>query len=405
MSEAAPVRPLSRLQKWVIAFGLLSMGVGFTISFVVAPPLARSAGLTELQVAGMLTLSSLLFAFMTPVWGRISGRIGRKRVMVFALFMTAFNNMIFLFTLDAAIHGVFVGLQAFFALAAVRTAFGLLSSGLQPAAFAAMTDATTPHDRAAGLGFLGAAMSVGSILGPAAAAVLARFGALAPLWGSVAFSLMCSVIFLFVLPKEESDSTRQRPKPLSLMDPRVRPFIIFLISYFMAVACVQQTIAWFVSDRFGFQGAEAVEFGGLVFAVMAVCMVLVQTFYVDRFKPDPRFMLPVGLALVATGYATAIIHTPFIFLCMSFAVMGSGAALIVPSLNALGTLAVEPKDQGAAGALMAAAPPAGFVVGPLIGAGLYMIHNDLPLTVSATAMVCLLIAALVFVKRPKTVRQ
>ena len=81
MSEAAPVRPLSRLQKWVIAFGLLSMGVGFTISFVVAPPLARSAGLTELQVAGMLTLSSLLFAFMTPVWGRISGRIGRKRVI------------------------------------------------------------------------------------------------------------------------------------------------------------------------------------------------------------------------------------------------------------------------------------------------------------------------------------
>jgi len=66
MSEPTPVRPLSRFQKWVIAFGLLSMGVGFTISFVVAPPLARSAGLTELQVAGILTISAALFAFMTP---------------------------------------------------------------------------------------------------------------------------------------------------------------------------------------------------------------------------------------------------------------------------------------------------------------------------------------------------
>ena len=105
MTEDAPVRPLSRLQKWVIAFGLLSMGVGFTISFVVAPPLARDAGLTEIQVAGVLTISAFLYAFFTPIWGRIANRYGRKRVMVFALFATALANSLFLLILDAALKG------------------------------------------------------------------------------------------------------------------------------------------------------------------------------------------------------------------------------------------------------------------------------------------------------------
>lgn len=399
MSEPTPVRPLSRFQKWVIAFGLLSMGVGFTISFVVAPPLARSAGLTEIQVAGILTISAALFAFMTPTWGKFANRFGRKRVMVFALFMTALTNTGFLLSLEAAMKGVVVGMHAFFLLMSARTLFGLLSSGLQPAAFSAMTDATTPHDRAAGLGFLGAAMSVGSILGPGAAAILAKFGALAPLWGSIVFTVVCGLIILFSLPAETSDAKTQKPKPLELTDKRVRPYLIFLVSYFMAVACVQQTIAWFVSDRFGFEGAKAVENGGLVFAVMAVAMVLVQTFYVNRLKPDPHFMLPTGLVLVAIGYGTAIPHAPFVFLCMSFLVMGAGSALIVPSLNALGTLSVDTHEQGGAGALMAAAPPAGFVVGPLIGAGLYMVHNDLPLTISTIAMVVLFLTALTVLRR------
>ena len=403
MTEDKPVLPLSRLQKWVIAFGLLSMGVGFTISFVVAPPLARDAGLSEIQVAGVLTISAFLFAVFTPIWGQIANRYGRKRVMVFAMFATALMNSLFLLTLDAALKGLFVGLQTFFLLAGVRVAFGLLTSGLQPAAFASMTDATTYQDRDAGLGILGAAMSVGSILGPAAAAVLARFGALAPLWGSVAFSAISGLIVLLVLPKDEPhDATIQRPKALSLNDARVRPFFLLMMFYFTAVGLVQQTLAWFVKDRFLLERAEAVEAAGWVFAVMAIAMVLVQTFYVNRYKPRPRFMLPIGLALVALGYGLAIPHLPFWFLCLAFLTVGAGSALIVPSLNALGTMAVGPKEQGSAAAVMASAPPFGFVLGPLIGAALYMVHNDLSLAVSSVSIGGLFVLVFLTMKDPKS---
>ena len=399
MSEVTAVRALTRLQKWIIAFALVSMGVGMTISFVVAPPLARGAGLSEIQVAGVLTGSALLFAILTPIWGRIANEYGRKRVMVFALFATAASNALFIITLSAAMRGVLVGIYAFLALAAVRACFGVLGSGLQPASFAAMTDATTAHDRAAGLGFLGAAMSVGSILGPTGAAALARLGALAPLWGSVGFSLLGGLVVLFVLPKDEQVTQKTKPKPLSMFDSRIRVFVFFMIFYFVAVGCIQQTLAFFVEDRYELQGKASVEAAGWVFAVMAIMMILTQTFYVARFKPDPRFMLPWGLVLIALGYSVAILHMPYWFICSGFAVVGVGSALVVPALNALGTLAVPPQEQGGAAALMAMAPPAGFVIGPLLGGAIYMIHHDLPLMVSAGSMVLLLIYAVLKMRK------
>ncbi|MEL7482287.1 MAG: MFS transporter, partial [Pseudomonadota bacterium] len=171
-----PLRPLTTAQLYTVAFAIISMGIGLTVSFVVASPLARDAGLTELEVAGILTLSAFFFALLTPAWGRLANRFGRKRIMVFSLYAMGLTNAAFILALDAALQGVIVGTSAFLVLVFVRLAFGVLSPGLQPAAFAAVTDATTRQNRAAGLGLLGAAMSVGSILGPAGAAVLAEFG-------------------------------------------------------------------------------------------------------------------------------------------------------------------------------------------------------------------------------------
>ena len=49
-----PLRPLTPFQQGMIAFASVAMGAGMTINFVVVAPLARKAGLTELQVAGII---------------------------------------------------------------------------------------------------------------------------------------------------------------------------------------------------------------------------------------------------------------------------------------------------------------------------------------------------------------
>ena len=157
-----PLLPLSGLQKAMIGIAMIAMGAGMSINFVVVAPLARKAGLTEIEVAGILTLSAAIYALMIPTWGRWADRFGRKRVMIFSLAAMGMTNMLFVFALNAALAGIITGLTAFLTLVFVRLWFGLLSPGLQPAAMAAMTDATTSIDRAGGLGMLGACISIGS---------------------------------------------------------------------------------------------------------------------------------------------------------------------------------------------------------------------------------------------------
>ncbi len=402
-----PLHPLTPFQKSMLLMATIAMGAGMSINFVVVAPLTRTAGLAEIEVAGVLTLSTLLYAIMIPRWGRIADRVGRKRVMVFSLFAMGLTNMAFLFSLDAGLRGVITGTSLMLLLVFVRLWFGLLSPGLQPASMAAMTDATTPLDRAAGLGMLGAGMSIGSIIGPAGAAALAPFGALAPLWGSIVFCILIGMLIGFTLPPTaKRDRDAVRPRRLAMTDPRVRPHLLFLLSYFIGVGIVQQTLAWFIEDRYRLAerfpetaGQTAVLYTGIAFACMAAATILVQFGYIARVRPDPRRILWIGLALVCAGYIGADMFREFWVLCVSFFLVGVGSALAIPSANALGSLAVSREEQGAAAALMSAAPPAGFIFGPIIGAALYQIGYALPLMASAMLMALLTACAWLVTRR------
>lgn len=389
-----PLRPLTRLQTTIVALGVAAMGVGMTINFVVVAPLARDAGLTEMQVAGILTASALFFAVMTPKWGQWGDQYGRKRVMVASLTFAGLTNAAFAVALNAALAGLVTGLSSFLMLAGIRTGFGLLSPGMFPASMGAMIEATTPRTRAAGLGLMGTAMSVGSIIGPAGAAVLAPFGALAPLWGSIVFSLVCAVVLAFGLPRTRKDRPGGlRPEPLRMRDPRILPHLSFLFAYFMIVGAIQITLAFLIADRYGLERAEAVGATGLAFAALAIAMVIVQFGYVQPRNPNPKRMLPVGLLIIMTGYLGAALFTPFWALCACFFLVGSGAALVVPAANALGSLSVSPEEQGRAAAVLSSAPPWAFVIGPLVGAMLYEFHPIAPLLTSAALMGALFIYA------------
>ena len=74
-----PLLPLTGVQKAMIGIAMVAMGAGMSINFVVVAPLARKAGLTEIQVAGILTLSAAVYALLIPTWGRLADRFGAPR--------------------------------------------------------------------------------------------------------------------------------------------------------------------------------------------------------------------------------------------------------------------------------------------------------------------------------------
>ena len=394
MEPARHPDALTPFQMGILAFGMVTVGVSMTINFMVVAPLAREAGLSELEVAGVITLSSLLYALTTPIWARISDYVGRKPVMIFSMVAAAVSNTIFIFVLDAALKGAFIGASMFFILAATRTLFGLLAPGIHPASMGLVAETTTPQNRAAGLGLLGAAMSLGALLGPAETFLLAPFGALMPLWGAVGLSLLGALGILLYLPAGERPDPAARPRPLSPADPRLLPYLIFLFAYFVAVAASQQTLTFLVQDRFGLDQSAAIQWGSAAFAASAVATIFIQFGVVQRYRPRPDLMLKAGLATVALGYVVVALPLPYPVLVTGFGIVGAGAALTVPGTNAMASLNVSPPEQGGAAALMAMAPPAAFVFGPLIGAGAYTISPILPFALSAIAVGGLTLVAL-----------
>jgi len=154
----------------------------------------------------------------------------------------------------------------------------------------------------------------------------------------------------------------------------------------MIVGAIQITLAFLITDRYGYEREAAVGATGLAFAALALAMICVQFGYVQRKNPNPRLMLPAGLTIIMAGYIGAALFGPFWALCACFFIVGIGAALVVPAANALGSLSVAPHEQAGAAAVLSSAPPWAFVVGPLIGASLYQMHPLAPLLVSAAMM-------------------
>ena len=387
--EERPIRPLTKFQQAVIVLALISMGCGMSVNFVVVAPLALEAGLSPRQIALVLVGSAALYAFLTPFWGQMAERFGRKRIMAFSMFASGLTNLAFLFALSAALAGIVTGIAAFFLLAFVRTFYGLLSPGMHPASMAAMADATTSKTRAAGMGLVGAAFGIGSIVGPAAIALLVEFGRLAPLWGAVIFNFVCAAILMIALPptrKKRDGISDTKPKPLKVSDPRIRPYLIFLLGYFIVVGAIQQAIAWLVQSRFNLDTEAAIQNASYVFVALSIMVVVMQFGYIQPRKPDPRNILVPGIALVSLGYVVTAVAPSIFLMVLGFAIVGAGAGIAVPAMNALGSMSVAAHEQGAAAGLLATAPPAGFVIGPILGAELYQIYPPLPLIFSAVVM-------------------
>ena len=64
---------------------LVATGIGNNMLFAILPPLARGLAVPEYWVGAIYTLSAVLFMTMTPIWGALSDRRGRKPFIVFGL--------------------------------------------------------------------------------------------------------------------------------------------------------------------------------------------------------------------------------------------------------------------------------------------------------------------------------
>jgi len=380
--EAPPAAP--RLAANLVLFSVLATGMGQSMSFALLAPLGREVGFGEIRIGLIITCSSLLFTIASPIWGRTCDRWGRRPVLLVGQFGYALGALLFATVFFAGLHGMLSGAPLYGLAIFSRVLLASLMSAAPSAAAAYIADTTSAAQRTGGMGRLGAARTLGAILGPALGGALAGFGLLAPLYCAAGIALVSALLLAAVVrePPRRAASRKGRAR-LKLFDRRYFPFIVVGFGTFLAFSMMSQTIGFYFQDRFHLDGPATAQVLGLGLMVAAITSLLAQAFLVQRLGLSPPRLLTRGLPLLFAGFGALPFAGSIPLLIGAMGVIGLGLGLVGPGFTAGASLAVGAEEQGAVGGLISACPAAGFVLGPLVGTGLYQLAPTLPYIASA----------------------
>lgn len=364
--------------KTFLFFGLLATYAGLMLANPVFPPLARELGLSELQAGFIVSVTALVFAACSPVWGMLSERIGRKPVFVIGLFGAGVGFMLFAIIAQLGLEGALSGAALLAALLICRVFAGVFMGGAPVSAQAYMADITETSDRSAGMAVIGAANGLGTLVGPAAAALLVTLGLLAPFYTGAAVILLTALALAFLMPSSPRQQRLEKPPKLRPWDRRIWPFLFLGFATVTTIVLLQVTVGFYLIDRFMLSPVSAAQMSGAALFVVGIALAVVQGIFVTRFKWSPRTLLRAGMPIMMVGLAGVLLAPSLPYLVGAFAVMGVGGGLLFPGFTSGVSLAVNENEQGSVAGLSGAANGAGAVIGPLVGTGLYQLNALAP---------------------------
>ncbi|RLU00696.1 MFS transporter [Ketobacter sp.] len=382
--------PPPPLIQFVLMACIISIGMGQFIVFAVLAPLIRSVGLQEIHGGLILSFSSVIYALSSGVWGRVSSVFGRRKVILVGLLGYCLGTLMFAAVFFAGLQLWLQGTLLFVCLCVARMLQSVLMGATAPAATAYMADITTPEQRVKGMGLLGSAHSLGTILGPALAAPLILLHLLAPLLAASAITLLMAVVVWRALaapPVTQPTRVHIGQEILntvkSYFDARYADILLIGVLMFMAYAMCQQTVGYLIQDRLHISPAETATIVAHAFICSAVFSLIAQFVVVAKLKLESNTLLLIGLPLMLVGYLVLLQLQMERDALLAFSFIGFGFGLAMPGFSASASLSVSAEEQGAVAGVIAGAPALGFILGPTLGAMFYEAHVMAPYAAAA----------------------
>jgi MFS family permease len=382
---------------------LMSVAAGNTALTAVLPAIGRELGLADTLVAGVFSLSALLWAITAPLWARASDRRGRKPLIQLGLLGYGVSMTSFGFVVLAGLNGWLGAAAVFAGLMLTRSLFGLTGSASNPAAQAYVADRTTPEERTPALALLASAFGLGTVLGPAVAPFLALepVGLVGPIFGFAALAfVMLAVVtrgLVEVPPATLTGAPAARaaaPRQGVWKDPAVRPFVIFAFVLVSIQAVNVSSLGFLVIDMLQMPPARAQSFIGAALMAGAAAGLLAQWGLIRMLHMSPRSLMRWGCGLACLGNAAMMVAPDYGTVVFAYALANLGFGFARPGFTAGASLAAPAGAQGAVAGALTAVIGASFVVAPVAGVALYEWVAPTAFLVNALAAIGLLIYAM-----------
>ncbi len=357
---------------------IVMMGFGMIIPLIGSYVDSFGASGREL---GLLMASFALMQFIfAPIWGGLSDRFGRKKILLVGI--TGFAVSQLMFGLATELWMLFVS----------RILAGMLSAATGPTAMAYISDSTTDEDRGAGMGIMGAAMGVGMTLGPGIGGLLAKNSLSTPFFVAAGVSTLTLILIAVVLP--ESLPAERRVTAASLRGPQFRemwralfgPLGILLVMAFLvsfALTNFEGVFSLYALERFGY-GPQAV---GSIMMMIGVTGAFIQGALTGPLtrRWGEASIIRASLLVSAVGFVLmTLAHTYWAVVATTlFFIIGN--SMLRPSVSSLTSRRAE-GGQGVAMGLNNSFMSLGRVVGPVLAGSLLDVRLTLPYVFGAVIM-------------------
>ena len=371
---------------------------GFSLVLPLLPFYGQTFGATPLGVASLFAAYSLGNLMGEPYWGRLSDRIGRRRVLIASTACAALGYVAFAFAPN---------LWSAFLLRVVGGFFG----GTLSVVLGNIADITPPTGRARSIGFFGAAFNLGFVAGPAlggllAAPELGAAGYRLPLFAAGALAGAASVWALLFLrePVRAARAATATP-PASRRETVTFAWHHPLISRLLVVGFVAIVTFSSMEAVFGLWTSLRYQWGprqvGLAFIAIGLAGGITQALLIGplaRRYGEAR--------VLATGVAVLLVSTLLLPWARSeaasvalMALLMTGHSLTFPNLGALVSRSTPPENQGAVMGLQGAVQAFARIVGPpVLGWTFGAVAPEAPFLIAAALVAVAVVLALRIVR-------
>jgi len=387
---------------WIIIGIVLLNSIGMSVVLPLLPFIVGKYLPSEQIVVGMSALMSVFAActfFAAPIFGSLSDRYGRKYILIFSLLGSVIGYV--LFGIGGALWVLFLG----------RIIDGLTAGNIS-ILFAYISDSTEPKERAKWFGYIGSAMGIGKLGGPALGGLLGGISLSLPFFVTAGLIFISGLATYFLLP--ESLIPEKRTKHLTLNSfnvfshfkdifklKNVKMLLILGIFFYISLGIFQFNFTIFLKDIYKWGPV----FIGTMLTLVGICEIISRAVLLPcllkRFNEKSigiagLIVFGIGLALIMSSVFLPSIT--IISLAVIFIITGEG--LFDPTYNARLSQSVDESNQGKLQGVNQSLQSANNMIMPLAAAAIYFYS---PCILYATATFIVLVAIIIYAKYiPKT---
>lgn len=357
----------------IITMFIVQLGVGLIIPIL--PKFIQVLGVSGSTLGYLVSAMGLTQFLFSPIAGEWSDQYGRKKMIVFGIGMFSVSQCTFGLANDL------------WMLYLSRLIGGVGIAFTTPAVMAYVADITTEENRGKFLGWVGAAMSFGIVIGPGIGGFLAEYGLPIPFYMASVASALAMMAALFLLPETLSQKKQLETRTLQKKRENIfsqivlsfkAPYLFLLLLIFVltfGLVSVEVVFGLYVDVKYGFTPKDI----AILFTVGALMGVLIQALLIDWLlrKFGERQVINMSLLLSAGSLLLMLFPGSFWYTLFVTTLFISFTSMLRPAINTqLSKMAGQ--EQGFVAGMNNAYTSLGIIIGPSIAGIFFDIHIDLP---------------------------